>query len=478
MRWIEQQRRQQNVNMIKSDKNKSIINKDESTTVEWKQSLSEMDELIETAVAFANTEGGRIFMGISPGGKVAGVQIGKGTIEKIVNHIRQHTDPKLHPRVTVKHLDRKEVIVVEIKESHDHLVLAFGRPYKRVGRSTVKMTKDEYEHLIFEKHHDKLHFDTMVCKNASLQDIDPAKVRWFLEKAKEEGRLNTPGKVSVKDALQYLKVFHHSKLNNTAILLFAKDPQKFFVQSKIYAGRIKGTEGHDFLDTKVLEGTIPELRGGALRFIAEHIKKAVFFDANQRYDKWEYPLRALEEALNNALAHRDYWANGDIQLAIYDNRIEIWNPGELPKQLTPKQLKEKHRSIPRNQFLADKLYLIKYIERWGRGTNRIVEEMRKEKLPDPVFANNSGGFEIALPGPGRSFEKAIEDTKLHKLDLNERQKKVMSYLRSHGEISRKKYAELSRVSLRQANKDLGDLLKKKVIVQVGMGRSTKYQVHD
>ncbi len=450
----------------------------ESTTIEWKQSLSEIYEIIGTAAAFTNAEGGRIFIGVSPDGKVLGVQIGKGTIEKLVNQIAQHTDPKLHPRVSVKKIDGKEVIVVEVKESYDHLVLAFGRPYKRVGRSTVKMSKDEYERLIFEKHKDKLHFDTMICRGATLKDIDPAKVQWFLEKAKEEGRLSTPEKVSTKDALEYLKVLNDGKLNNAAVLLFGKDPQKFFVQSKIRAGRIKGTEGHDFLDTKVLEGTITELRDGALRFIAEHIKKAVFFDANQRYDKWEYPLRALEEALNNSLAHRDYWANGDIQLAIYDDRIEIWNPGELPKQLTPQRLKEKHRSIPRNQFLADKLYLIKYIERWGRGTNRIVEEMRKEKLPDPAFANNSGGFEIVLIGPGKSFEKAIEDVKIHKLDLNDRQKKAMEFIKQYGDISRKQYVDLAGISVRQANRDLNDLVVKKVIAAVGSGRSLRYRWSD
>ena len=215
-----------------------------------------------------------------------------------------------------------------------------------------------------------------------------------------------------------------------------------------------------------------------MRFIAEHIKKAVFFDANQRHDKWEYPLRALEEALNNALAHRDYLAKGDIQLAIYDDRIEIWNPGELAKELTPEQLKGKHKSIPRNQFLADRLYLIKYIERWGRGTNRIVEEMRQDKLPDPLFNNNSGGFEIILMGPGKAFEKVIDDIKSHKMDLNDRQKKAMEFIRHHGQISRKQYAELTGVSLRQANKDLNNLLAKRIFVQIGAGRSTKYKVHD
>lgn len=89
--------------------------------------MSEINEIIETAAAFANAEGGRIFIGVSPDGRAAGVQIGKGTVEKLVNQTAQHTDPKLHPKVSVKKIDGKEVIVVEVRESHDHLVLAFGR---------------------------------------------------------------------------------------------------------------------------------------------------------------------------------------------------------------------------------------------------------------------------------------------------------------------------------------------------------------
>lgn len=451
-----------------------IIGMSESTTVEWKQSLAEIDEIIETSTAFANTEGGHIFIGISPEGKILGVQIGRGTIEKLVNQIAQNTDPKLHPKVSVKKVDGKDMIIVEIKESRDHLVLAFGRPYKRVGRSTAKMTKDEYEGLVLEKHKDKLHFDTMVYQGATLKDVDPVKIRWFFEKAKEERRLTIPEKVSTKEGLEYLKLLQHGKLNNTAILLFGKDPQKFFVQAKIRAGRIKGTEGHDFLDMKVLEGSIPELRESAMRFIAEHIKKAVFFDANQRYDKWEYPLRALEETLNNALAHRDYFSNSDIQLAIYDNRIEIWNPGELPKQLTPEQLKIKHKSIPRNPFLADRLYLIKYIERWGRGTNRIVEEMRRDNLPDPEFQNLSGGFEVTLRGPGKVFDKEIEKEKLHRLDINIRQKKAMQYLQKEKKITRQIYGQINEVGITYAKKELNDLINKKVLKRIGTGRNTCY----
>jgi ATP-dependent DNA helicase RecG len=442
----------------------------ESTTIEWKKSPAEIKEIVETVAAFSNTEGGKVFVGVSPEGRIAGLQIGKGTVESIANQIGQHTDPKVMPKITVKK------IIIEVKESPDRLVLAFGRPHKRVGRSSPKMSKDEYERMILEKHKDNIHFDVMICRGATLKDIDPVRVQWFLDKAKEEKRLDVPENVTTREALEYLNVLSRGKPTNTGILLFGKEPQKFIVQSTIRAGRIKGTQGNDFLDMRVLEGTIMELRDAALRYIAEHTRKAVFFDANQRHDKWEYPFRALEEALNNALAHRDYRMTGDIQLAIYDDRIEIWNPGELSKEITLEQLKGKHRSLPRNPFLASRLYLIKYIERWGRGTNRIVEEMRTEKLSDPLFRNNSGGFEIVLNGPGKGFEKVIDDIKFHKLDLNARQKKALVFIQEQREMSRKQYVDLAAISVRQANRDLNDLVMKKVIVPFGSGRSLKYRL--
>ncbi len=451
-----------------------IIGASESATVEWKPSLSQIHEIIETVAAFANTEGGRLLIGVSKDGIVKGVSIGKDTIESLANRIAQHTDPKIHPSITVTKIEGKEIIVVEVRRSHDRLVLASARPYVRVGSSTRQMSKEEYEGRILEKHKDALQFDEMICKGASLKDIDSDKVFWFLSKAKEEKRLIVPAKTTTKDIFLRLNLLRNGKLINSAILLFGKEPQRFFVQAKIRAARFKGTEGHDYIDMKVLEGTIPELREKAIAFIAEHTRHAVFFDANQRYDKWEYPLRALEEVLNNALAHRDYWSNSDIHLAIYDDRIEVWNPGELPKQLTPAMLKRKHNSIPRNRFLADRLFYIKYIEHWGRGTNRVVEAMQEEKLPDPVFEELSGGFNVTLIGPGKAFEKAIEDQKLHKLDLNDRQKKAIEYIKKEGKLTRPIYCQISEIGPTYAKKEINDLIEKRVLRRMGGSKSTYY----
>lgn len=464
-----------------SDKHLDRLQNDcgtESMTIEWKPSLSQMKEIIETISGFASTEGGKILIGVTESGKVKGVEVGKGTIEELANKIGQNTDPKIQPRISFEKTKNKNLIVIDVKESVDKLVLAFGRPYKRIGKSTMRMGKDEYERRILEKHKDKLQFDTRICLKAVMKDIDKAKLTWFLRKAKAERNYDIDPDVSIKEGLKRLKLFEGEKLNNTAILLFGKELQGFFPQVRIRAGRFKGTDGLDFIDMKILDGTIPELREKAMKFIMEHTRHGVFFDANRRYDKWEYPLRALEEVLNNALAHRDYFSNADIHLSIYDDRIEVWNPGELLPPLKPADLKKDHKSIPRNRFLADRLFLIKYIEQWGRGTNRIVDETRENKLPEPEFKNYSGGFAVVLHGPGKSFEEEIEKEKLHILEINDRQKKAIDYINKQGNITNREYRNINKVGRVTALKELSDMVDKGILKSSGKGRSLKYSVSD
>ncbi len=345
-----------------------------------------------------------------------------------------------------------------------------------MGSTTTQMTRDEYERMLLAKHESRLQFDCQICKGATLEDIDEEKMRWFLRKAAAERSFEVDTETPLQETLNRLNLIQENKLTNTAILMFGKSPQNFFLQTKIRCARFKGIEGLDFIDMKVIDGTVPDLREKGMKFIMTHIRHAVFFDANQRYDRWEYPLRALEEVLTNALAHRDYLSNAQIQLSIYDDRIEVWNPGELPNPLTPQDLKKKHKSIPRNKLLADKLFLIKYIEQWGRGTNRVIEEMEENNLPEPEFQNLSGGFEVTLIGPGRTFEQEIEKQKLHTFEINQRQRQVIEYLKGNEVINRSTSMELNKVSNKTAFLDLKDMVEKNILIKEGKGRAVTYRL--
>ena len=449
---------------------KKIISQDESETVEFKKSLNESKEIIKTISAFANTKGGRIFIGVSNYGKVLGVEIGKDTMEHLVNQITQNTDPKVQPHITVEKIDEKQIIIIKVKESPDHLVLAFGRPYKRVGKSTIRMSKDEYERIILEKHKDKLYFDSQICKDAALADIDKEKIRWFLKKAKAERNLDIDYTASPSEALKRLNLLVDNKPTNTAILMFGKNPQRFLIQSEVRCARFKGIKAvKPFIDMKVVDGSIYEQIDQTEKFILFNIKKAAWIEPGkiERQEKWEYPPDAIREAIINAIAHRDYNSPANVHISIFDDRVEIWNPGKLPPPLTPKNLKEEHKSIPVNPSLANLLFLIKYIERWGTGTNDIMKWCREEGLPEPIFKEVTGGFAVVL----RKFQ--IPEN-LETLELNERQKKAIEYLKIHKNITRKMYIEINNISPRQANKDLNDLLEKRLIRKQGRGRAISY----
>ena len=446
-----------------------LIGTTESLSTEWKSSLSLINEVIETISAFANTEGGKIIIGVSKSGKLPGVEIGKDTIERMVNKISQNTDPKIHPRITTEEINSKSLIVIKVKESSDHLVLAFGRPYKRVGKSTVRMSKDEYERIILEKHKDKLQFDSQICKDATLKDIDEEKVNVFLRKAKFERRLDISSNISIREALERLNLIKNNKLTNAAVLLFGRNPQKFFLQAEMRCARFKGTEPVEFIDMKVFGGNIIDQRDDGLEFVKEHIKLHAEIRGTERVEKWEYPTEAIREAITNAICHRDYEISSNVQIRIFDDKVEIWGCGLLPHPLTIEDLKKRHDSILRNPLLGKCFFMLRYIEQWGTGTNRIIEECLMHGLPEPLFEEISGSIVV-------SFRKSYTLEVLEKLGLNERQIKSIEYIKKQGNITNREYQNLcSGISRETLRKDLNDLIVKKIIVRRGQNKGIYYE---
>jgi len=348
-----------------------LIAQGEGQRLEFKESVAELDRVIQTLSAFANTnpDGGCVIIGIGDKGKVKEVMIGKETIKQIADKISAHTDPILYPKIeVVKESANKGIIIVTLEGSSNRPHLAFGRAYKRVGSTTTQMTRAEYERLLLEKHKDKLQFDSEICEGATLKDIDEEKARWFLRKAKQERNLDIDPELPIKEALEKLKLIQNGKLTNVVILMFGKDPQKFFLQAEVRCARFKGIKAvKPFLDMKVIDGCTSEQIDQAEKFILFNMKKEAWVEPGriERQEKWEYPPDAIREAITNAVCHRDYFSNGNVQIRIFDDSIEIWNPGTLPEGLTIEDLKGKHESKPRNKLIARLFFLIKYKRRMG-----------------------------------------------------------------------------------------------------------------
>jgi ATP-dependent DNA helicase RecG len=323
----------------------------------------------------------------------------------------------------------------------------------------------------------KLHWDERICERATLGDIDEGKVKWFLEKARYERRLEIDPDTSVKETFERLEMARNGRLANAAVLLFGKSPQRFFLQAKLRCARYKGVTPVTFIDLKVIEGNIIDQIEEAESFVLSHIKRAAKIVMFRREEVWEYPPSALREAIVNAVCHRDYSSTGDITIGILDDRIEISNPGRLPEPLTPAMLKQKHKSIPRNPLIANAFFLIKNIEQWGEGTNKIVRWCLEHKLKEPDFEEIGGGFLVRFYAPEDILSLIPEPTKvdLRELGLNERQIGALRTMVNEGKkFTTEEYAKTFRVSRKTAIRDFKKLRESNFVTKIGVKKGAFY----
>ena len=436
-----------------------LLKKGEGERIEYKRSLGEIKEILETIVAFANTNGGWIVVGVDDDGRVVGVKIGKGTLENLVNTIIQSTDPPIYPSISIEEKDQRKVIIITVPAGEDKPYFYKGRAYVRVGRINKSISRSELEAMFARKFYIARSYDSTLVE-ASLNEIDEKLIKQFIMEAKDKRRLDITY-TNISDVLMRLGLLINGKITLAGVLLFGKSPQRHFPYAIIRAGRFKGDI---LIDDKVIEGPITKQIEEALLFIKRHINVSYTITSEgKREEIWEYPIYALREAIVNAVTHRDYSIFSPVYLRIFDDRIEIENPGRLPEPLTVDDLKREHPSILRNPKIGRIMFFLGYIEQWGTGTNKMIEACIKAGLPEPEFHETKISFKVIL-------KKRSETA------LNERQRKLIEILKNGKEITRKEYQELFKISERTARKDLEELKKLGLIIAEKRGKIVIYKL--
>jgi len=425
----------------------------ESETVEIKRSLAERREILETISAFSNTKGGTIYIGIDPIGEITGIDIGNQTMENLANDIKQNTDPKVFPTIEIKKINNKDVIVIKVAEYPTKPVWAKNKAFLRVGRSNQRISAEKIRDFIYKNKAFK--WDYQLKPELKLTEIDTARVKLFLQKVEEERNTTFDASRATGKILEKLNLLKDGHLTNASLLLFGKNPQRHLLQSEIRCARFNGIEPIDFADIQVIEGTIIEQVTAVLNFIRRHINVAARVTGEpERKETWEYPKEALREAIINAVCHRNYEDTGNVQVRIFDNRLEVWNPGSLPGNLTVEMLRKDHQSKPRNELIARCFYLIKYIEQWGTGTNRMIKLCQKAGLPGLEFLELTDSFVVIFR---RKLQKPKRTTPKPKMKLTETQEKIIRYLEENGEASTydlEKYLNLTKRTVQRSIKQL------------------------
>ncbi len=307
-----------------------------------------------------------------------------------------------------------------------------------------------------------------------MQDIDEEKLRWFLKEAKSQRGLDIPLDAPVDDALMRLKLLNDEKPNNAALLLFGNEPDRFFTKPEIKCVRFRGTGvTGEMTDFKVIRGNLFGQLEEAERFVYNNIAMAAWIENGklQRQEKWEYPPKAIREALANAFCHRGYETTSGGQIRIFDDRMEIWNPGRLPSGWTVETLRIKHESMPPNHLLTEHFFWVKYAEEVGTGTNKLIDWCSEWGLPEPDFEFTGTSMIV-------TFRKSkITEEHLNSLGLNERQKKAIELIKSREEIVFGDYKNaFPNAAERTLRKDLEDLVALKIFRAIGEKKGRKYKL--
>jgi hypothetical protein len=226
-------------------------------------------------------------------------------------------------------------------------------------------------------------FDATICKGAAIADLDMGKIKWFVETARAKRNFPLSPLAKPEAILTHLNLLKGKKLTNAALLLFDKNPQRYFITAEIRCVLFHGNEIRKPIPSyQVYKGNVFEQVNQAVDFVLSRINLSVD-DRSKSVEvpvEYEIPRAAVAEAIVNAVAHRDYSSTSSVQVMLFRNRLEVWNPGDLPSFLSIPKLKKAHGSFPPNPLLAEPLYLAGFIERLGTG------------IPDMVKACLSAGL--------------------------------------------------------------------------------------
>lgn len=349
----------------------------ESQHIEYK--LLWKDDFLKNVCAFANAEGGTLYIGVNDKGEIKGIENTIKLVETLPNIINQKLG--IIPSVYIENIEEKQVVKIIVSPSSVPISLN-GKYFVRSGSVVLELVGRNLSDFLLQKsgitwdtldNYRKWHFEP------NQETVELFKKLSFdrLPYAKEEKDVNA--------LFRKLNLFTPAITpTNAAILLFDKNPQRFFPQAIVKIGRFINEA--DIISSDIVEGNLFQQAENTLAILkTKYLLSPITYEGIHRRELLEYPYEALREAIFNAIIHRDYNTTSAIQIKIYDNSLSVVNEGKLPPEISVDDLKREHLSKPRNKLVADIFYKAGFVESWGRGTLKIVNECKKAHIPEPVF---------------------------------------------------------------------------------------------
>lgn len=421
----------------------------ESQNIEWKSSWH--DDYLKWICGFANAQGGKIYVGKNDVGEVIDLSDAEALMTAIPHKIRDLLGMVCEVNLLTENDKRYIEIVIQ---SYSVPVSLRGRYYYRSGSTKMELIGNTLTEFLLKKSGKT--WDDVIEPRSSITDIDLRSLRIFLEDAEKSGRIPDVAGLTDEQILDKLRLTENGQLKRAAIILFGKDPNRFYPNIQVKIGRF-GNDDADLRFGEVEEGNLIQLlRAVPAQLNHKFLIRPITFEGMQRIENSLYPLAALREMLLNALVHRTYMG-AMVQMRVYDDKLHIWNEGMLPPGIDAETLKSHHVSRPRNPLIADVCFKGGYIDLWGRGTLKIINTCTAAGLPEPTISELNGGVLVTL------FIDKYTPELLKKIGLNNRQIKAVAYAKEHGAITNSQYQELNEVSRATAMRELLNIVELEIL---------------
>jgi ATP-dependent DNA helicase RecG len=428
------------------------------------------EAMAETLVAFANTDGGALLIGVDPEGRAVGVD--PQEVEDALRRALAQCRPPVKTRWEQGEVDGRTVIILHVPRSPELHSLADGRVLIRRGAENRPLEGREIQQLAATKAVGD--YEAEVVPGAGREDLDEAMIEEYVSKREARQRRRISG--TVEDLLVEIGALTPDGRPTVAgILLFGKQPQRFLPQSGVVFVKFPGVglqgEGGlpGYARREEIGGPLARVIERAWEVVWEEMQLGAVVRGLEREERPEYPPFAVREAIVNAVCHRDYRLRGRrIEIRKFADRLEVISPGGLPGHITLDNIVEEHYS--RNPRIVSGLFYWGYIEELGLGIDRMIEEMVRAGHPQPKFQETPYSFTVILYN--RQERPPIP---AGEPPMNERQLKALQYVREHGRITNREYQQLCPgVSPETLRLDLADLVRRGILLKVGDKRGTYY----
>lgn len=376
------------MNIDSLEKVNELIADTENVQVEFKETTGQLERGMETLCAFLNGIGGVVLFGITNNGKIIGQEVSDTTKRNIAEAIG-----RLEPTATVQisyislQSNKKQIIALKVDNLAKQRPFCYkGRPYMRIESVTTIMPQPIYDDLLMQREGSNNRWETYPNCKLKLSDLDEEEILKTVRLGVEYGRLPETTGNDIISILEKLGLVENNVFNHAAAVLFGKKKMIDYPQCLLRLARFKGIEKTEFLDNQRIYGNIFHLLDAAMAFVFKHLSLSGTTNTLEREEQLSIPYKALREGIVNAICHRNYrMIDSSIGIAIYDDRVEIENPGTFPIGWDMEKLKSEHGSRPFNPLIADVLYIRKILESWGRGIGLMISECKKANLPEPEY---------------------------------------------------------------------------------------------